>query len=42
MEVTFESDHISLLLNSAMSSTLNCFFIYFIATQKKKIILEAK
>ena len=35
----YESDHISLLCDSTMLSAL---FIYFITTQKKKIILEEK
>ena len=38
-----ESDHIFLCCDSTMWSALDfCFFIYFIQTQKKKIILGRK
>ena len=37
----YKSDDISFCCDSAMSNALNlCFFIYFFATQKKKIISE--
>ena len=39
---TYEIDQISLLHDATMSSTLNFYFYLFIATQKKKIILEEK
>ena len=43
IQVTYETDHISLCCDPTMSKALNfCFFIYFIATQKKKIILREK
>ena len=36
-------DHVSLFCDSTMLSAINyCFFIYFIATQNKKITLEEK
>ena len=39
----YEQNHISLLRDSAMQNALNvCFFIYFIITHKKKIILKKK
>ena len=37
---TYESDHISLLRDAKCTKFL--FFIYFTATQKKKIILQEK
>ena len=39
---TYEIDQISLLHDATMSSKLNFCFYLFIATQKKKIILEEK